>query len=234
MSNRTGRIREMFDRVATRYDLFNRVATFGMDARWREATAGFAPTESGITAVDVCAGTGKLTRAVAARVGRDSRVIGLDFSSKMLSIGHEKGRGSAGDVLMTQARAEAMPLRDAEADFVCSGYALRNLEPVMDEFLAELFRILKPGGTLAFLETGRPTAPLVKDAYRLYLSWILPVQGRLLVGHRRPYEYLGATIREFAEPEDFCARLEKAGFKGIEYHRLSMGIATIYTGSKRS
>ena len=127
-----------------------------------------------------------------------------------------------------------MPVGDGEADFVCAGYALRNLEPVMDEFMAELYRVLKPGGTLAFLEAGRPTAPLVKQAYKLYLSWVLPVQGRLLAGHRRPYEYLGATIRGFDEPADFCSKLGKSGFLNVECHRLFMGVATIYTGLRGS
>lgn len=230
---RTGHIREMFDLVATRYDLFNRVATFGLDARWRDRTARFAPVDREITAVDVCSGTGKLTRAVARRLFEGSTVIGLDFSSNMLSICGDRTHGSMTNVALTRARAEAMPLGDGAADFVCSGYALRNLEPVMDEFLAELFRILKPGGSLAFLEAGRPKAPLVKQAYKLYLSWVLPLEGRLLVGNGKPYEYLGGTIQRFAEPPDFCAKLEEAGFQEVEYHRLSLGIATIYTGSKR-
>jgi demethylmenaquinone methyltransferase/2-methoxy-6-polyprenyl-1,4-benzoquinol methylase len=159
-------------------------------------------------------------------------VIGLDFSSNMISLGRRKMRGSSGNILMTQARAEDMPLAGGSADFVVSGYALRNLEPVMDGFLAELCRILKPGGTLAFLEAGRPTAPLVKQAYKLYLSWVLPIQGRLLAGRRGPYEYLGETIGAFAEPARFCARLEEAGLVNVKYHRFCMGIATVYTGSK--
>jgi demethylmenaquinone methyltransferase/2-methoxy-6-polyprenyl-1,4-benzoquinol methylase len=222
----------MFDQVATRYDLFNRVVTFGMDTGWRERTARCAPVGRRITAVDVCSGTGELTRAVADRLSDGSCVIGLDFSSGMLSVGMDKGLASNGRVLFVRGRAETMPLPDGAADFVCSGYALRNLEPVMDEFLAELRRILKPGGTIAFLEAGRPTAPLVKQAYRMYLSWVLPIQGRLLVGHRKPYVYLGETIRGFDRPADFRARLETAGFRGVEYRRLFMGIATIYTGSK--
>jgi demethylmenaquinone methyltransferase/2-methoxy-6-polyprenyl-1,4-benzoquinol methylase len=222
----------MFDQVATRYDFFNRVATFGMDAGWREKTARFAPRGRRITAVDVCAGTGELTRAVAAEADTGSTVIGLDFSPNMLSLGRRKTRGFNGNILMTQARAEAMPLAGGSADFVVSGYALRNLEPVMDEFLAELYRILKPGGTLAFLEAGRPTAPLVKQAYKLYLSWVLPVQGRLLAGRRRPYEYLGETIGAFADPAGFCDRLEAAGLTEVRCHKFCMGIATVYTGSK--
>ena len=125
----------MFDKVASRYDLINRVATFGLDGWWRRsAAATVASTLPGVV-IDVGAGTGKLTVAVASSLPESAFVLGLDFSQRMLGICRDRISGSSG-IALAQARAQAMPLRDCSADVVCSAFALRNLEPVMDGFLA--------------------------------------------------------------------------------------------------
>lgn len=222
----------MFDKVASRYDLINRVATFGLDGWWRRSAAATVASADPRVVLDVGAGTGKLTMAVANRLPESAFVVGLDFSQRMLGICRDRISGSSG-IALAQARAQAMPLHDCSADVVCSAFALRNLEPVMDGFLSELTRVLRPGGRIVLMEIGRPTAPIIRGAYGLYLSWVLPLEGRLIAGGAGPYYYLGGSIKEFPKPGEYCERLERAGFRDVGYKRRSMGIATIYTGSKR-
>jgi demethylmenaquinone methyltransferase/2-methoxy-6-polyprenyl-1,4-benzoquinol methylase len=231
-SNGTGKIRAMFDRVAARYDLINRVATFGLDGGWRSSVAELVASPGATTVVDVCSGTGELTLAVARKVNARALVVGLDFSENMIRICRDRVSNHNGSVALTQAGADAMPIRDRSVDVACSAFALRNLEAVMDPFLAELLRILKPGGRAVLLETGRPALPLIRDLHRLYLSWILPLEGRLLSGVSGPYRYLSGSIQRFAEPEEYCDRLRAAGFSDASFRGLSMGIATIYTCSR--
>ncbi len=227
----TGAIREMFDQVASRYDLTNRVATFGLDAAWRRRAAALASEGGATTILDVCAGTGELTRAVADRIDGGT-VVGVDFSGKMLEICREKTSRYSKTIALAQAGADAMPVAPGAADAACSAFALRNVEPIMDEFLGELERALRPGGRIVLLEIGRPTMPLLRGLYSLYLSWVLPLEGRLLAGVSAPYRYLDSSIRRFPAPAEFCRRLEAAGFERVAFERLSMGIATIFTGSK--
>ncbi len=230
--NGSGTIRSMFDRVAARYDLINRVATFGLDGRWRNSVAELVAASGAATVLDVCAGTGELTLAVARRVDSRSLVLGLDFSENMIRICHDRVSKYGDSIALSQAGAEAMPIRDCSVDAACSAFALRNLEAVMDRFLAELHRVLRPGGRVVLLETGRPTRPLIRGIHKLYLSLILPLEGRLLSGATGPYRYLSGSIQRFAEPEEFCGRLRAAGFSDPAFRRLSMGVATIYTCSR--
>jgi len=225
-------IRKMYEKVALRYDLFNRVATFGLDGAWRRRAAELLPKRRGMTVVDVCAGTGDMTRGIASRLGDGSLVAALDFSYRMLSRCRDKISGDAENVALVLGRAEAMPIACRSADAVCCAFALRNLESVMDGFLREVFRILKTEGTAVLLETGRPTAPLLRQAHGFYVSKLVPFEGRAITGNGPAYRYLADSVKRFPDPGEFCRKMEEAGFRGASHQSLSGGIATIYTGRK--
>lgn len=225
-------IRKMFDWVAFRYDLFNRMATFGLDGSWRRHAAGLVPARGGMRVVDVCAGTGDMALELLRRLGGGSLVLGLDFSSHMLALCRGKLPEGANNVALAMGRSETMPLRSGSVDAACCSFALRNLEPVMDRFLEELFRILKPGGKAVLLETGYPTAPVLRQAHDLYLRRVLPLEGRLLTGKSPPFRYLAESVVRFSKPDEFCRRVEAAGFHNALFHRLSWGIATAYAADK--
>ena len=225
-------IRKMYEKVALRYDLFNRVATFGLDGAWRRRAAELVAKRRDITVVDVCAGTGDMTREIASKLGSGSLVLALDFSAPMLSRCRDKISGDAENVGFAMGRAELIPVADGSADAVCSAFALRNLESVMRDFLKEIFRILKPGGMAVLLETGRPTAPLLRQAHKLYVSKLVPFEGRMITGNGSAYRYLADSVERFPSAGEFRRKMEDAGFRSTSHQSLSRGIATIYTGRK--
>ena len=225
-------IRKMYEKVALRYDLFNRVATFGLDGGWRRRAAELVPKRSDMTVVDVCAGTGDMTRELALKLGVGSLVMALDFSSEMLSLCRNKLSDTTANVAFVMGRGEVMPVTSGRVDAACCTFALRNLESVMDGFLKELFRILRPGGKVVLLETGRPTAPILKQAHKLYLKKVVPFEGRLITGNGPAYRYLADSVQHFPSPDDFCHELKAVGFRRTSWQHLSWGIATIYTAYK--
>jgi demethylmenaquinone methyltransferase/2-methoxy-6-polyprenyl-1,4-benzoquinol methylase len=225
-------IRKMYEKVALRYDLFNRVVTFGLDGGWRRRAAVLVPARRGMTVLDVCAGTGDMTREVASKLGDGARVLALDFSFQMLSICRDKLSETPANVSLALGRGERMPVSSGDVDVACCAFALRNLESVMDGFLTELLRVLRPGGRAVLLETGRPTAPILRQAYMFYLKKVVPLEGRLITGDGPAYRYLVDSVLRFSTPDEFCRRLEATGFRRASYQRLSWGIATIYTAYK--
>jgi demethylmenaquinone methyltransferase/2-methoxy-6-polyprenyl-1,4-benzoquinol methylase len=222
----------MYEKVAFRYDFLNRVATFGLDGGWRRRAAELLPKDDGMTLVDICAGTGEMTRELARRVGHGSLILALDFSYPMLSQCREKIAGAPAKVAFVMGRGQAMPIATGSADAACCAFALRNLESVMDGFLGELFRVLKPGGKAVLLETGRPTAPVFRQAHMFYLARIVAMEGRLFTGDGSAYRYLAESVRRFWRPDEFCHKLRAAGFCDVGHHNLSFGIATIFTARK--
>jgi demethylmenaquinone methyltransferase / 2-methoxy-6-polyprenyl-1,4-benzoquinol methylase len=215
-------VRSMFDRIAPVYDVMNRAMTAGLDQRWRRLTAR-AVVRPGDDVLDACCGTGDL--AIAARKA-GGKVTGLDFSEPML----ERARRKDATIEWVRGDLLELPFADASFDAATVGFGVRNVVD-LERALAELRRVLRPGGRLAILEITRPRGPL-QLFYRLWFDLLIPLAGRLLPGGKA-YTYLPASVRRFPGPEALSALLGAHGFGGVAFRRLGGGIVALHTGEAR-
>ena len=214
-------VRGMFDRIAPIYDVMNRVMTVGLDRRWRK----LAVTEvvwPGDRVLDACCGTGDLAVEAERRGGR---VVGLDFSERML----ERARKKSVAIEWVQGDALALPFGDREFDAATVGFGVRNLAD-LEGGLRELARVLKPGGRVAVLEITRPRG-ILKPFFRLWFDGVVPVLGKVLPGGEA-YTYLPASVRRFPGPDDLSALFESAGFESVRYRLLGGGIVALHVGTR--
>jgi demethylmenaquinone methyltransferase / 2-methoxy-6-polyprenyl-1,4-benzoquinol methylase len=212
-------VRNMFDRIAPVYDVMNRVTTAGLDQRWRGATVR-AVVRPGDSVLDAACGTGDLA-VVAAKTG--ATVTGLDFSERML----ERARRKAPELDWVKGDMLALPFPDATFDVATVGFGVRNVAD-LPRAIAELRRVLRPGGRLAILELTRPRGPL-RWFYALWFDRMMPLLGKLLPGGEA-YTYLSASVRRFPGPDDLAAQLE--GFRDVEYRLFAGGIVSLHTAVK--
>jgi demethylmenaquinone methyltransferase/2-methoxy-6-polyprenyl-1,4-benzoquinol methylase len=209
----------MFDRIAPVYDAMNRAMTLGLDQRWRRATVS-AVVVPGNKVLDACCGTGDLALA-AVRAG--GRVTGIDFSERML----DRARRKSTAVEWVLGDVTALPFADAGFDAATVGFGVRNLQD-LERGLAELRRILRPGGRLGVLEITRPRG-LLAPFYRLWFDGLVPLLGKLLPGGSA-YTYLPASVRRFPGPEKLAELLRAAGFSDVDYRLFAGGIVALHTG----
>ena len=214
-------VRGMFDRIAPVYDAMNRVMTVGLDRRWRKLAVSEV-VWPGDRVLDACCGTGDLAVEAERRGGR---VVGLDFSEKML----ERARRKSGAIEWVQGDALALPFGDGEFDAATVGFGVRNLAD-LEGGLRELARVLKPGGKLAVLEITRPRGVL-RPFFRLWFDVVVPLLGRVLPGGEA-YTYLPASVRRFPGPDDLSALFEAAGFEDVRYRLLGGGIVALHVGAR--
>ena len=212
-------VRTMFDRIAPVYDAMNHLMTAGLDRRWRRVTAE-AVVSPGDRVLDACCGTGDLAVAC---VRAGGRVTGLDFSERML----ERARAKSGAVEWVQGDALALPFEDGSFDAATVGFGVRNLEG-LERGLAELGRVLRPGGRLGVLEISRPRGTLA-PFYRLWFERGVPVVGRVVSGSSA-YTYLPASVRRFPGPEELAGLLREAGFGEVRYRLFARGIVALHVG----
>jgi demethylmenaquinone methyltransferase/2-methoxy-6-polyprenyl-1,4-benzoquinol methylase len=211
----------MFDRIAPVYDLMNGVMTAGLDQRWRRLAVRLA-VRPGDRVLDACCGTGDL--ALAAR-DAGATVVGLDFSEAML----ERARRKAPDVEWVRGDLLALPFAAASFDAATVGFGVRNVED-LEHGLAELARVVRPGGRVAILEITTPRGVL-KPFYKLWFDVLIPLAGRVLPGGRA-YTYLPASVRRFPGPDALARLLESQGFAGVSYRLLAGGIVAVHTGAR--
>jgi demethylmenaquinone methyltransferase/2-methoxy-6-polyprenyl-1,4-benzoquinol methylase len=214
------RVRAMFDGIAGRYDLLNRMLTFGMDVGWRRRTVRALGLADGSLVLDVACGTGDLCRELE-RVGY--RAVGFDFSFGMLAAAKTQAP-------MVQADALALPVQDGAADGVTCGFALRNVAD-LDRLFAEMARVLRPGGRLAILEVASPSNPTLRAGHSVYFNRVVPLVGGL-VSDRAAYRYLPRSIAYLPPPADLLAALRRAGFEDVRRVALARGIAQLVTGTR--
>lgn len=214
-------VRSMFDRIAPVYDVMNRAMTMGLDRKWRRLTAETV-VRAGDRVLDACCGTGDLALADARAGGR---VTGVDFSAEMLARAERK----APEFQWVQADAAALPFEDESFDVVTVGFGIRNLAD-LEAGLAELARVLVPGGRLGCLEITRPRGVL-RPFFRLWFDGLVPVAGRFLRGGAA-YSYLPASVRRFPGPEDLAAAMGRAGFTDVRWRLLGGGIVALHVGRR--
>jgi demethylmenaquinone methyltransferase / 2-methoxy-6-polyprenyl-1,4-benzoquinol methylase len=212
-------VRSMFDRISPVYDAMNRTMTMGLDQRWRRATVA-AVVQPGDRVLDACCGTGDLAIAAAHAGGR---VTGVDFSVRML----ERARRKAPEVEWVQGGALALPFSDGSFDAATVGFGVRNLDD-LEAGLAELRRVLRPGGRLAILEITRPDG-LLAPFYRLWFDGFVPLLGKALPGGAA-YTYLPASVRRFPGPEELAGMLRSAGFDDVRWRTFAGGIVALHIG----
>lgn len=224
-------VRGMFDRIAGVYDAMNSAMTAGLHHGWRRRAADRAKLAPGDEALDLCCGTGDLALELRERVGPEGRVIGADFSERMLELARDKARSrGVGDVTFEWADALELPYPDASFDAVTVGFGARNLAD-LDRGLREMARVLRPGGRLVVLEITQPRRPPLSTFYSLWFDRLVPLLGRF-AGDADAYSYLPESVRSFPSPEGLAAAMDRAGFEGIRYTVLAGGIIAIHSGAR--
>jgi demethylmenaquinone methyltransferase / 2-methoxy-6-polyprenyl-1,4-benzoquinol methylase len=218
----------MFDRIADRYDLMNSVMTAGMHHRWRERAADLARVGPGDAALDVCCGTGDLALALARRVGPAGRVVGLDFSAPMLAL----ARAKASDVSFVewlQGNALELPFADGQFDAATVGFGARNVVD-LQRGIAEMARVVRPGGRVVILEITTPRRPPLSWFYSVWFDRIVPVLGTI-AGDRDAYTYLPSSVRRFPPAHELAALMHATGLRDVRYLILAGGIIAVHAAS---
>lgn len=230
-----GQVRGMFDRIAGVYDLMNSAMTAGMHHRWRDRAADRAELSPGDVALDVACGTGDMTLRLQRRVGSDGHVIGSDFSERMLDLAREKGASRAsselgGTPIYEWGDALELTYDDDAFDAVTVGFGVRNFAD-LDRGLAEMNRVLKPGGRMVILEITQPQRPPLSTFFSLWFDRLVPLLGNV-AGDAEAYSYLPESVKRFPPPEDLAEKMERAGLTGIRWTILAGGIIAIHSGVK--
>jgi demethylmenaquinone methyltransferase/2-methoxy-6-polyprenyl-1,4-benzoquinol methylase len=223
-------VRSVFDSVAPRYDVMNDLMSLGLHRAWKAYTVLVADIRPGHRVLDIAGGTGDLAQAFARKVGSTGQVVHTDINASMLRVGRDRLL-DAGLVLPTAVcDAEKLPFASESFDRVSVGFGLRNMTH-KDQALAEMQRVLKPGGKLLVLEFSRVARPLEK-VYDWYSFSVLPRLGRLVAGDASSYRYLAESIRVHPGQEELKAMMKKCGFGHVDYHNLTGGVAALHVAIK--
>jgi demethylmenaquinone methyltransferase/2-methoxy-6-polyprenyl-1,4-benzoquinol methylase len=220
-------VRAMFDRIAGFYDVMNSVMTAGLHHRWRARAADLAALGPGDTALDVACGTGDLAIELARRVGAVGEVIGSDFAEEML----ERARAKDPGLIWEWGNALELPYASGRFDAATVGFGARNFSD-LDRGLAEMTRVVKPGGRVVVLEITTPRKPPLSTFYRVWFDHVVPLIGRL-TGEQEAYTYLPSSVRRFPGPKGLAAAMERAGLSDIRWVLTAGGIIALHVGTKR-
>lgn len=229
-SEKARKVRGVFDSVASKYDLMNDVMSAGLHRAWKAYTVQVANLKPGERALDIAGGTGDLARAFARKVGDTGMVVHTDINEAMLRQGRDRLLDEGLILPTSLADAEMLPFKDESFDLVSVAFGLRNMTH-KDLALAEMCRVLKPGGRLLVLEFSRIAEPLRKP-YDWYSFNILPKLGSLFAGDADSYRYLAESIRMHPDQATLKAMMKTAGFGHVDVHNLSAGIVALHAGIK--
>jgi demethylmenaquinone methyltransferase / 2-methoxy-6-polyprenyl-1,4-benzoquinol methylase len=227
---KAGKVAEVFDSVAGRYDVMNDLMSAGLHRVWKAFTVRHAALRPGMKVLDIAGGTGDLARAFARRVGPEGEVWLTDINGSMLAIGRDRLLDDGVAQPAVQCDAEALPFPDGRFDRVSVALGLRNMTR-KDLALREMWRVLKPGGKLLVLEFSRVWKPLA-PVYDAYSFGVLPQLGRAIAGDADSYRYLAESIRMHPDQETLKGLMETAGFQRVRYFNLSLGVVALHEGVK--
>ncbi|MBH9552522.1 bifunctional demethylmenaquinone methyltransferase/2-methoxy-6-polyprenyl-1,4-benzoquinol methylase UbiE [Inhella gelatinilytica] len=224
------RVRSVFDSVASRYDLMNDMMSAGAHRAWKAYAVAVAGLKGGERVLDIAAGTGDLTRAFARRVGPRGLVLHSDINEAMLRTGRDRLLDDGVLTPSLLADAEALPFASGQFDLVSVAFGLRNMTH-KEQALAEMNRVLKPGGRLMVLEFSKVVAPLQK-AYDWYSFEVLPRLGQWIAGDAESYRYLAESIRMHPDAPTLKGMMKTVGFGHVDVHRLTGGVVALHVGVK--
>ena len=229
-SDKAGRVRGVFDSVARRYDIMNDLMSMGMHRAWKAYTVALAQVRPGQKVLDIAGGTGDLARAFARQVGADGVVVHTDINQTMLVTGRDRLLDEGLALPTATCDAERLPFRSETFDLVTVAFGLRNMTH-KDLALAEMCRVLKPGGRLLVLEFSRVAQPLRKP-YDWYSLNVLPMLGKLVANDADSYRYLAESIRVHPDQAELKAMMQAAGFGHVDVHNLTAGVVAVHAGIK--
>jgi demethylmenaquinone methyltransferase/2-methoxy-6-polyprenyl-1,4-benzoquinol methylase len=225
-------VTKMFDTISGNYDGLNRVISFGIDVKWRRKVLKMVAAVRPQSVLDIATGTGDL--AILLTQTGASKVIGLDISAGMLEVGREKiaQRNLSDKIELVLGDSENLQFADGTFDAITVAFGVRNFEN-LEKGLSEILRVLRPGGIFVILETSVPTNPIYKAGYKVYTNYILPVIGKLFSKDKTAYRYLSDSASVFPYGEALNNILRKTGFIDVTANPQTMGVATIYSASKK-
>lgn len=226
-------LHSIFKAIAKKYDTINTVLSFNQDKYWRRFAVEQTGLRPGGTALDVCCGTGMITRGLAKKVGPTGKVIGLDFCEEMLEVANrELQKSPCGNTIeYIQGNAMEIPFPDNMFDSVTIGFGLRNV-PDMRKTIREMLRIVKPGGRIVSLEFTKPTVPVFKQIYDLYFDKWMPFLGKFAVGSVRPYKYLHNSWKAFPHQKHLRDEFTRQGMDEATFYELTGGVVSVHVGVK--
>jgi demethylmenaquinone methyltransferase/2-methoxy-6-polyprenyl-1,4-benzoquinol methylase len=226
-------VASMFDKIAFRYDFLNRFLSAGIDIGWRKKAIKELLTLQPSQVLDVATGTGDMA-VLTQKILKPARVTGIDISAGMLQIGQKKieNLGLQNVIKLEEGDSETIGFPDNTFDAITVAFGVRNFQN-LEQGLAEMLRVLKPEGKLVVLEFSRPKQFLFKGIYNLYMKTIAPAIGKLVAKNKDAYQYLNDSVQRFPEGSDFTEILAKVGYTGCYDKILTLGICSIYVGSKK-
>lgn len=230
--SKTEQVAAMFDDLAPRYDLMNRMLSAGIDLKWRKKAISLLKKERPAQILDVATGTADMA-IIAYRMLNPERVIGIDISEQMLELGRKKieKEGFTSHIQLQVGDSETINFAANSFDAVMVAFGVRNFEH-LETGLKEMLRVLKPGGKLIVLEFSRPRIKIFRGLYHLYMGIVAPEVARLFSQNKKAYQYLNQSAKLFPERQDFVGILNNTGYSNTSFKPLSAGICCIYTGKK--
>ncbi|KIO65597.1 2-heptaprenyl-1,4-naphthoquinone methyltransferase [Caldibacillus thermoamylovorans] len=226
------KVHRVFENIYQQYDKMNSIISFRQHIRWRKDTMKQMNVQKGKKALDVCCGTADWTIAMSKAIGENGEVIGLDFSENMLKVGREKlVKEHIHNAKLVQGNAMELPFPDSSFEYVTIGFGLRNVPDYM-QVLREMYRVLKPGGVVACLETSQPTMFGFRQIYYFYFHYIMPLFGKLFAKSYQEYSWLQESARAFPDAKKLASMFEAAGFDHVTYKKYFGGVAALHLGYK--